>query len=729
MKNSLQPALFSHLRTLGLSVLLGLSPAALAQTAGEWTGGGGSDNQSWNDPDNWDDETIPGTTIGSTNGDTALFRPDSAGVPPEHRTIEVDEGRLIYWMEFARQDNSTTDFTFNGETLRVADGGAISKRRASGDTPEDNQTFNIPILIEPAHATADATFVIADSGGGRIVFNEGISGGNTSGTVELQTSGNNNFGVEFNGVVSDGDAGALRLRVDHGVVIGGRLVLGAANTYTGGTIVESGGIIVENDEGFGAGLITWKDGKIWDSTRTFENDLFIDGTLRTQASSITWDGNILLGGGEDGVATSRNQSGTHTFNGVISDDGNGVALRHDRAGAIVLNNPNNSFSGGYIMDAGSNRSLTLGADTALGTGPLIVRGGGRFIGTARTLPNDVILDGELRFSNTGYTIDGDIQIGTTETANPRLGFDTGARPTVTFNGQLSNGEHGRTLEIQNGTYLWTADNILTDDIIFKDGILRIGNGGSTGLIGSSAITMGESGNTTVHFNRTGSYTVENAFSGTTNDGQILIEGSGVATFTAASTYTGPTTVENGATLLMDGSHIGSGDYTVRNGSAIGGSGLIDIGTDTFSLEPGARLTPGSAHTLGTLTLNVGTFAVEGGAGQSLVFRIGSVSDRLVFDGGQMVVTGTEELNFSDFEFLLVGGFSGGTYTLIEELDFLFGSMGSNLTGTIDGFEAELFLDGDDLMLTVVPEPATVAAILGALALGLAFWRRRAARRV
>lgn len=88
------------------------------------------------------------------------------------------------------------------------------------------------------------------------------------------------------------------------------------------------------------------------------------------------------------------------------------------------------------------------------------------------------------------------------------------------------------------------------------------------------------------------------------------------------------------------------------------------------------------------------------------------------------------LIFDDFDFSIAAGFTGGEYILFENVDSYAGDVltAGQTTGFINGFEAELFLDGNNLMLTVIPEPGTVAAILGALALGLAGWRRRQSRR-
>lgn len=318
---------------LTLALLLCLSPAAFAQT--DWTGGGGAGDPGWDDPDNWEDGTIPGTTSGSTNADTALFRADPSGVPPANRTIDVDANRLIHRMEFGRLDDTSPDFTFIGETLRVADGGGIVAFRAPGS----DKTFDVAIFVEPLNATADASILISDrvSGGGGFVFNGGISGGNTSGSVTLELRGSNDAGFDFDSVISDGGAaGGLTLDVSTSQ---GNVWLRSANTYTGGTVVGSGhfSVFVDDPEdedritsAFGTGTITVNNALRFtggDSSLTIANDINLNGGITVvNQGSYTFNGNITLGTIEGATPTLNQNTGTQTYNGVISDGDHIVPL-------------------------------------------------------------------------------------------------------------------------------------------------------------------------------------------------------------------------------------------------------------------------------------------------------------------------------------------------------------------------------------------------------------------
>jgi hypothetical protein len=83
------------------------------------------------------------------------------------------------------------------------------------------------------------------------------------------------------------------------------------------------------------------------------------------------------------------------------------------------------------------------------------------------------------------------------------------------------------------------------------------------------------------------------------------------------------------------------------------------------------------------------------------------------------------LGFADFTFTAGVGFGNGVYTLIDNAGSIANLLDSSgLSGTIDGRTATLStstLSGNDLILTVVPEPRAV--MLGGLGL-LALLRRR-----
>ncbi len=91
----------------------------------------------------------------------------------------------------------------------------------------------------------------------------------------------------------------------------------------------------------------------------------------------------------------------------------------------------------------------------------------------------------------------------------------------------------------------------------------------------------------------------------------------------------------------------------------------------------------------------------------------------------MISCGSLTLNsqqFSDFNCTPSANFGRGSYPLIA-FGSMSGSLGSNTSGTIDGLPATLAVQGNDLVVNVVPEPSTLA-LFAAGVLGLVGWAWR-----
>lgn len=232
--------------------------------------------------------------------------------------------------------------------------------------------------------------------------------------------------------------------------------------------------------------------------------------------------------------------------------------------------------------------------------------------------------------------------------------------------------------------------------------------------------------------------------GSTLDGGLTKQGNGILTLSGANTYTGPTVVEGG-TLAVTGSISGTSAVDVKMGATVDFTGLaggFTLGTGqtlkgagsvngNVVLGTGAILSPGESP--GVLTVNGSlnlTQAVAAAASHALAFEIGSLafSDVVTLPSGTLNI-GTA-LAFDDFSFSSLPGIGFDTYTLFATNSQIGGALDANtalLTGEIGGgFFGTLALadGGTDLVLVVVPEPASAMMMLGGLGMLAAKRRRR-----
>jgi len=207
---------------------------------------------------------------------------------------------------------------------------------------------------------------------------------------------------------------------------------------------------------------------------------------------------------------------------------------------------------------------------------------------------------------------------------------------VTFTGLISGS--GALTQFGAGTLTLTADNTYSNATVIAAGTLQLGNGGTTGNIGSSVLNdLG-----TLAFNRSNLLTFGTSIFGA---GAVKQIGTGMTVLTANNTYTGGTTINAGTIQLGPGGSLApTGALTVNlggtfdlnshtqtvgdlsgTGSVLLGSGMLTAGTanaTTFSgvMSGTGSFTKQNAGTLtfaginnytGATTINGGTLAVNG----------------------------------------------------------------------------------------------------------------------
>ncbi len=269
-----------------------------------------------------------------------------------------------------------------------------------------------------------------------------------------------------------------------------------------------------------------------------------------------------------------------------------------------------------------------------------------------------------------------------------------------------------------GTLTLAGTNTNTGTTTITQGTLQVGNGGTTGSLGSGAITN----NATLAFNRSNAMTVSNIISGT---GAITQIGSGTTTLSGANTYTGTTTV-SGGTLLVNKTHnAGVGAYTVDAGGKLGGTGTINT---TGAVTIDGQITGGDFGTVGTLSIaGAGSRVLAG----TYLFDVNYAT----LTGDVLSITGATSVNITAGTFTLgtitAGSIptAGSNYRikLFESNVAVAGASAgqsnlTNVSGLAPGQSIVTWDGGKSYYL--VPEPASAAL----LSLGCLLLLRRPTRR-
>jgi autotransporter-associated beta strand protein len=185
------------------------------------------------------------------------------------------------------------------------------------------------------------------AGGGSIRNNA------TNTTSTLTVSGSANP-ASFDFVISDGNGKMALERAGTGT-----LTLSAQNTYTGGTTVSGGTLVLGH------------------ATNTLADSGAVTvsgGTLSLGSNSDTVGAIILASGSITGTGTLTGSSYDVRSGTVSANLGGSAALTKNTAGTVTLAGADNQYSGGTTINAGT--LLVTGGNSPTGSGAVIVNSGG-----------------------------------------------------------------------------------------------------------------------------------------------------------------------------------------------------------------------------------------------------------------------------------------------------------------------------------------------------------------
>ena len=343
------------------------------------------------------------------------------------------------------------------------------------------------------------------------------------------------------------------------------------------------------------------------------------GTLKMQNPSFSTTpraygvatGAVLNIDGETNVA-----SGTTTFSGTGT-------LRITGGN---LSNPNGP---------GRNLNFALGSGAVLDiqAGAGIVNGGWQSMTWTSNLA-DLNVNGSLDLwdgqSVLADALTGSGSISKTHGGNSptmlTVGLDNGGG---TFSGTISNaaGQIAFTKE-GSGTQVLTGSNTYTGTTTINAGTLQIGDGGTSGTLGSGPLTLASGASLIINRGDDYSLSAGQSISGT---GTLIKNGSGTLTLPRAATFTG--------TLTLNAGTLKASDH-----QAFGASGT------TFALNDGSIHLNGYSQTLAAVTGSASS-GIQGGTGLMSILTLGSENTSSSYGGSlagnlALVKVGTGTLTLS-----------------------------------------------------------------------------------
>ncbi|MEI7730038.1 MAG: autotransporter-associated beta strand repeat-containing protein [Verrucomicrobiota bacterium] len=495
-------------------------------------------------------------------------------------------------------NNWTNGLTISGGTLKMGASGVIPYGFGIANVTVNGGSMGIGTASIQNFGTLDLngfdtsvnglTVNVTTPGVGGVVLN------NAANTTNTLSVGYADVSTTLNGGLMDNNnslGGVLALKkVGTNITILGNYT----NTYSGGTILASGNLSINNDANLGAVPAT-----------PTTNITFMGGTLRNAASTtfpVVHANRIVNLTTSGGFLSSGFNTSPLVINGKITGPGFlGIAYE---SSTNVIANPLNDYTGNTIVGTnGYTHFYNNVARLRLGASEVIPNGPGK---------------GNLLITNTSFVDLG----GFTETVNGLSGFGTavaGSVDNTSGNGNLIVGDADTTsvfdgvlkntfgtlslTKIGAGKLTLTSTNSYAGGTTNAGGILNINADTALGtaapLVFSGNSALQEAANLTLSGSR--SITINSGVTATNDDqgfnvaingpisgaGSLTKVGSGTLSLYGANTYSGSTVVADG-TLLITSSHQGGGAVAVNDGKVL-----------TISFSGPEQTVPMTSLTLGT----------------------------------------------------------------------------------------------------------------------------------
>jgi autotransporter-associated beta strand protein len=630
-----------------------------------WNGNGGNGLWNWNN-NWWGGAPVAGDRAWFEDNDTPLVTTNNTGVN-------------LNWVSFTA--GATSDRTINsGINLTDWSGAAGKIQNDSTGT----HTINGGVVLNGGNVAYEINPV-----SGNLIINGGVNANNAGKAINFY-GGNT---VTINDGITGSAANPITLQAGSGDV---KVILNGTSTYTGNTSIDRGTLTIGGSISSSSMVFLGNGGNannatlVLSNTTTFGNALQINtgnGTRTVQkvgANAQTMGGAIT-----NNKASTFNVSdsgGALTASGVISGAG---SITKTGSGTLVLSGASsNSISGGFTVSSGTLIFNKNAGVNAAGSGNITIDAGGtiRTDAANQTATQLVTVNGIFNMNNNSQQFAlagaGTLQLGSGSLTNTNTGNDT-------FSGKIE-GSGGNLVKAGAGIFnLTSTTSDFTGSVTISGGSLTINNDRALGAVPGAATAdklvignaqLGVTTTTTIDSGRGITLTSANSTIDTFGGGTVTYNGimagsgthglnkSGTGTLIlgGANTYTGATTISNGAIRAANATSFGTaaGGVNVLSGAAAELSGGITIGAESITLNGDGIGSGGSLRNISGANTWQGGISNNTGA-------------RIMVDSGTLTVSG----NITNADTTLyVGGVSNSTFS-------------GTLTGSRTTGDGSLFKDG------------------------------------
>jgi autotransporter-associated beta strand protein len=453
-------------------------------------------------------------------------------------TLRKTGANRVYW------GSSTGTFGLATGALIDVQGGTFT----GGSSANENWTNNKADLNVASGAIFDG--VEAN------VRVDGISG---SGTIRTGYNGagyaNFTIGVDngsstFSGVIANSSSTGHLVKEGSGTI-----TLAGNNTYTGSTTIKTGILQVSSGSNLGGSSagVTFNGNNttalaILDGFSTARPLTLANGSnteFRVAAgASATWSGTIAYGDSASQIRVANGAGGTLILQGATSNatsSANSIVLA---SGNLVLHTgfTLGSTNGNLLLGRGLASALTAKGTSSTSLGPILLNTSTATPSATLTLQDSAAMTGtSLDLNNNGATSSvATVNLnGGTLTVASIAKTRTGASQTATFN--LNGGELKPSA---SSTTFWNSLSGTT---------ARVKIGGAKIHTNNFDITIAQA-------------LLNDTTLGSTPDGGLTKNGTGVLTLSANNTYTGPTIVNGGSLVANTAAKLGTSHLTVNTGA-------------------------------------------------------------------------------------------------------------------------------------------------------------------